>query len=158
MLTVEDVEDKNEHTLLDLGSRYKGSGGNKLERTLHQVHVPLGRELYPVDEAAVSTLSCGHKGEEPVPRKEPVGVEKVDDVKHRGVARESHCCIEGRWGGKATTLSPMVVVEEQERLHRLLVVVSTGNVNHSIKTGSILKGVEILPFIEFRQGYLIPYT
>jgi hypothetical protein len=76
--------------------------------------VPLGHELHPVDEVAVGTLSRGHKREEPVPQKEPAGMEKVDNVEHRGVARESHCCIEGRWGGKATTLGPMVVVEEQE--------------------------------------------
>jgi hypothetical protein len=41
-------------------------------------------------------------------------VKVIDDVEYRGVMRELHCCIEGRWGGKATTLNPMVVVEEQE--------------------------------------------
>jgi hypothetical protein len=102
MSAVEDVENEDEHTPLNLGSGYEGSGGDKLERTLHQVHVPLGRELHPVDKAAVGTLSRGHKREEPVPRKEPATMEIVDDVENRGVARESHCCIEGRGGGKAT--------------------------------------------------------
>jgi hypothetical protein len=80
--TVEDVENKDEHTLLDLGSGYEGSGGDKLERTLHQVHVPLGREFYPVDRAAGGTLGHGDESEEPVPRKEPARVKVIDYVKN----------------------------------------------------------------------------
>jgi hypothetical protein len=64
---IEDVKNKDEHILLDLGSGYKGSGGDKLEHTLHQVHVPLGREFHPVDRAAGGTLGCGDESEEPVP-------------------------------------------------------------------------------------------
>jgi hypothetical protein len=114
MGAVEDVKDKDKHTPLDLGSGYEGSRGDKLECTLHEVRVPLGHEFYPVDKAAVGALSCSYKEEEPVPREEPATMKIVDNVENKGVMRELHCCIEGRWGGKATTLGPMVVVEEQE--------------------------------------------
>jgi hypothetical protein len=78
-------------------------------------------------------------------------VEKVDDVEHRGVARESHCCIEGQWGGKATTLSPMVVVEEQERISSIKIFCYSGlvftigmipvqNFNALCKCGILLLG------------------
>jgi hypothetical protein len=83
---IEDVENKGEHTLLNLGSGYEGGGRNELECTLHKVSVSLGRELDPIDKAAVSALGHGDKREEPVPRKEPATMETVDNVEDKGIA------------------------------------------------------------------------
>jgi hypothetical protein len=85
MSIVEDVKDKDEHTPLNLGSGYEGSGGNELESTLHEVRVSLGRELHPIDKATVGALGRGNKREEPVPRKEPVTMKIVDNVEDRGI-------------------------------------------------------------------------
>jgi hypothetical protein len=84
--TVEGIENEDKYTPLNLGSRYKGSGGNELKSTLHQVHVSLGCELHPIDKTAISALGHGDKREEPVPQKEPVTVKIVDNVKDRGIA------------------------------------------------------------------------
>jgi hypothetical protein len=77
--------------------------------------VSLGRKLDPINKAAIGALGCGDKREEPVPRKEPAGVEKVDEVKNRGITQETHYCIDGRrQGAKDSTLDPEVVVRGQE--------------------------------------------
>jgi hypothetical protein len=86
MGAVEDIMNKDEHTPLNLGSRYEGGGRNELECTLYKVCVSLGRELNPINKAAVGALGRGNEREEPVPRKEPVAMKIVDNVKDRGIA------------------------------------------------------------------------
>jgi hypothetical protein len=87
---IEDIKNEDEHTPLDLGSGYEESGGDKLECILHEVHVPLGCELHPVNSAAGGTLGHGDERKEPVPRKEPARVKVIDNVENQGVARKTH--------------------------------------------------------------------
>jgi hypothetical protein len=45
----------------------------------------LAVEFDPIDIAPIRVLGGGDVGDEPVPREEPAMMEKVVDVKHRGV-------------------------------------------------------------------------
>jgi len=60
------------------------------------------KEFDPVDRQAVSPLGSGDQRHQPVPQKELVAVEEVEDVKHGGVRQERHW----QWGVKGNNPVP----------------------------------------------------
>jgi hypothetical protein len=89
---IEDIDDEGKHTMPNLDSGDERGGGDKGICTANQRGVASWHDLHPIDKTITTILSRGNVGDEPVPRKEPAGMEKVDEIKHRGVAgeREDH--------------------------------------------------------------------
>jgi hypothetical protein len=75
---VEDVDDEGEHTVPNLDGGDEGGGGDEGIHTANQRGAASRHDLHPIDKTVAAALSGGDVRNEPVPRKEPAGMEKVD--------------------------------------------------------------------------------
>jgi hypothetical protein len=89
---VEDVDEEGEHAAPNLDGGDERGGGDKGIRTADQRGAASWHDLHPIDKTVAATLSGGDIRDEPVPRKEPAGMEEVNEIENRGVAgeREDH--------------------------------------------------------------------
>jgi hypothetical protein len=91
---VEDIDEESEHAAPNLDGRDEGGGGDEGICTADQRGMASRHDLHPIDKAIVATLSGGDVGDKLVPQKEPVGMEKVDKIEHRGVMGEQEDHVE----------------------------------------------------------------
>jgi hypothetical protein len=85
---IEDVDEESEHAVPNLDGGDEGGGGDEGICTANQRGAASWHDLHPIDKTIVATLSSGKVRDEPVPRKEPAGMKKIDKIENRGVAGE----------------------------------------------------------------------
>jgi hypothetical protein len=85
---VKDVDEEGEHAAPNLNSGDEGGRGDEGIRTADQRGVASRHDLHPIDKTVAATLSGGDVRDEPVPRKEPAGMEEVNEIENRGVTGE----------------------------------------------------------------------
>jgi hypothetical protein len=91
---IENVDKEGEQTAPNLDSRNERGGGDEGIHTADQRGAASWLDLHPINKTITTTLSGGDVGDEPVPRKEPAGMKKIDEIKHRGVTEEQEDHVE----------------------------------------------------------------